>query len=134
MHVLIVSYIYDLPFRGTGNLAKRLRGSWELSDIKQFQSGSPFSVRQNVDYAGVGAGSANQIWNLTVDPSLEPTPFVNDAIWFKKAAFSQPAPGTFGMQPRNILRNPGFWEWDWGSARISRSRRRAGSSFGGNLR
>ncbi len=78
------------------------------------QSGSPFSVRQNVDYAGVGAGSGNQFWNLVGDPSLEPTPFVNDATWFNKAAFAQPAAGTFGQQPRNILRNPGFWEWDLG--------------------
>jgi hypothetical protein len=113
-HALIVSYIYDLPFRGTGTLSRRLLGNWEVSGINQFQSGSPFSVRQNVDYAGVGAGSGNQFWNLTGDPSLEPTPFVNDAIWFNKAAFAQPAQGTFGVQPRNILRNPGFWEWDLG--------------------
>jgi hypothetical protein len=114
-HVLIVSYIYELPFRGTSNVAKRLFGNWELSGINQFQSGAPFSVRQNVDYAGVGAGSGNQFWNLTGDPSAEPTAFVNDALWFNKAAFSQPGAGTFGVQPRNILRNPGFWEWDLGN-------------------
>ena len=78
------------------------------------QSGSPFSVRQNVDYAGVGAGSGNQFWDMTGNPSLEPTSFVNDATWFNKAAFAQPAAGTFGQQPRNVLRNPGFWEWDLG--------------------
>ena len=39
---------------------------------------------------------------------------MNDATWFNKAAFAQPAAGTFGQQPRNILRNPGFWEWDLG--------------------
>ena len=112
--MLIISYIYELPFRGTSSLARRLLGNWELSGINQMQSGSPFSVRQNVDYAGVGAGSGNQFWNLTGDPSLEPTAFVNDATWFNKAAFAQPAAGTFGQQPRNILRNPGFWEWDLG--------------------
>jgi hypothetical protein len=108
-HLLILSYIYELPFRGTANMAKRLLGNWELSGINQFQSGSPFSVRQSTDYAGVGAGSGNQFWNLVGDPSFEPTPFTNDATWFNKAAFAQPAPGTFGTQPRNILRNPGFW-------------------------
>jgi hypothetical protein len=113
-HLLILSYIYELPFRGTANMAKRLLGNWELSGINQFQSGSPFSVRQSTDYAGVGAGSGNQFWNLVGDPSFEPTPFTNDATWFNKAAFAQPAPGTFGTQPRNILRNPGFWEWDLG--------------------
>jgi hypothetical protein len=113
-HVLIISYIYELPFRGTRGLARRLFGNWELSGINQMQSGSPFSIRQNVDYAGVGAGSGNQFWNLTGDPSLEPTAFVNDATWFNRAAFTQPSAGTFGVQPRNILRNPGFWEWDLG--------------------
>ncbi|HJZ98579.1 MAG TPA: carboxypeptidase-like regulatory domain-containing protein [Candidatus Solibacter sp.] len=113
-HVLIISYIYELPFRGSTGLVRRLLGNWELSGINQMQSGSPFSVRQNVDYAGVGAGSGNQFWNLTGDPSLEPTAFVNDATWFNKGAFAQPAAGTFGQQPRNILRNPGFWEWDLG--------------------
>ena len=113
-HALIISYIYELPFRGAGNFARRLFGNWELSGINQFQSGSPFSVRQSTDYAGVGAGSGNQFWNLVGDPSLEPTAFTNDATWFNKAAFAQPAAGTFGVQPRNILRNPGFWEWDLG--------------------
>ena len=45
---------------------------------------------------------------------MEPAPFINDATWFNKTAFAQPAAGTFGQQPRNILRNPGFWEWDLG--------------------
>jgi hypothetical protein len=113
-HVLIISYIYELPFRGSGDLAKRLLGNWELSGINQFQTGAPFSVRQNVDYAGVGAGSGNQFWNLTGDPNLESTAFTNSAVWFNRAAFTQPAAGTFGVQPRNILYNPGFWEWHLG--------------------
>ena len=113
-HVLIISYIYELPFRGHSNLAKRLLGNWELSGINQFQSGAPFSIRKNVDYAGVGAGSGNQFWNLAGDPYLEPTPFTDSSVWFNKAAFTQPAATTFGVQPRNILRNPGFWEWDLG--------------------
>ncbi|MGH9664760.1 MAG: hypothetical protein ACRD9L_10085, partial [Bryobacteraceae bacterium] len=34
------------------------------------------------------------------------------AVWFNKAAFAAPAAGTFGVQPRNALRNPGFWNLD----------------------
>jgi len=113
-HLLIISYIYELPFRGSGSLARRLLGNWEVSGINQMQTGAPFSVRQNTDYAGVGAGSGNQFWNLTGDPSIQPTAFINDAVWFDRAAFAQPAAGTFGVQPRNSLHNPGFWEWDIG--------------------
>src|SRR5262249_57780936 len=73
-HVLIFNYIYELPFwKGSSNLRNRLLGNWEISGVYQAQSGTPFSVRKNVDYAGVGAGSGNQFWNLVGDPHLEPT-------------------------------------------------------------
>src|SRR2546426_647384 len=66
------------------------------------------------DFAGVGPGSGNQFYNLVGDPSLEPTSFTSSAVWFNKNAFAQPAAGTFGVQERNLLRNPGAWYWDMG--------------------
>jgi hypothetical protein len=66
-----------------------------------------------VDYAGIGPGSGNQFWNQVGDPEdVERTSFTDSAVWFNGAAFAAPAPGTFGVQPRNGLRNPGFWEWN----------------------
>ncbi len=114
-HVLIFNYIYDLPFlrSGHGWLSRSL-GGWEISGVIQAQSGTPFSVRRNVDYAGVGPGSGNQFWDLVGDPNIEPTDFTNSATWFDKSAFAQPKAGTFGVQERNLLRNPGFWNWDMG--------------------
>ena len=32
--------------------------------------------------------------------------------YFNIAAFTQPAPGTLGDAPYNLLRGPGFWQWD----------------------
>ena len=114
-HVLIFNYIYELPFlKGSSSWTRRLLGNWEISGVYQAQDGTPFSVRKNVDYAGVGAGSGNQFWNLTGDPHIAVTSFTNSAVWFNKAAFGQPAPGTFGVQKRNLLRNPGFWNVDMG--------------------
>jgi hypothetical protein len=114
-HVLILSSIYEIPFaKGSGSWTRRLLGNWEASSVFQAQSGTPFSVRKSVDYAGVGAGSGNQFWNLTGDPHLEPTAFTDSAVWFNKAAFTQPTAGTFGVQPRNLLRSPGFWNIDVG--------------------
>ena len=112
-HVFIANAIYDIPFlKGSGNWTTRILGNWELSGIYQAQSGTPFSVRNNVDYAGVGAGSGNQFWNLTGDSSTQRTSFTDSAVWFRAAAFTQPAPGTYGIQPRNSLQNPGFWNFD----------------------
>lgn len=113
-HVAILNYIYELPFKGNKGIAHRLLGNWEISGINQWISGTPFSVRQGTDYAGVGAGSGNQFWNLTGDPNISTTAFTDSAIWFNKDAFAQPAAGTFGVQARNILRQPGAWYWDMG--------------------
>ncbi len=114
-HVLIVNYIYELPFvKGASSLLHRLAGNWEISGINQFQSGAPFSVRTGDDFAGVGPGSGAQFWNQVGSADVARTPFTNSATWFNKNAFAQPAPGTFGLQQRNALRNPGFWNWDVG--------------------
>jgi len=114
-HVFIANYIYEFPFlKGSGSLLRRVLGNWELSGINQFQSGAPFSVRNNTDNAGVGPGSGNQFYNLVGDPKIQTTAFTNSAVWFNKDAFARPAAGTFGVQPRNTLRNPGFINWDVG--------------------
>jgi len=110
-HVLLVTYMYNLPSPQSGwRPARYLLEGWAVSGINQFQSGSPFSVAYGTDYAGVGAGSGNQFWNQVGDPGIERTDFTKSAVWFNKAAFAAPAQGTFGVQPRNGLRNPGFWE------------------------
>jgi hypothetical protein len=113
--VLVMNYIYELPFFKNGNAFLRTAlGGWELSGINQFQSGVPLSVRTSEDVAGVGLGSGNQFYNLVGDPSTDPTAFANFATWFDPAAFAKPAAGTYGIQPRNILRGPGFRAWDMG--------------------
>jgi hypothetical protein len=114
-HVFIANYIYELPFKGVSSWTRRWLGNWEVSGIYQAQTGTPFSVRMNVDYAGVGPGSGNQFWNLTGSTSMKVTPFTDSAVWFNKAAFAQPTAGTFSSQNnRNILNQPGFWSWDMG--------------------
>jgi hypothetical protein len=112
-HVLVLNYIYELPiFRGGNGIPHRLLGGWEVSGVNQFQSGVPLSVRTSEDIAGVGTGSGSQFWTLSGDPSADVTAFTNSAVWFNKAAFTRPATGTFGVQPRNILRGPGYRAWD----------------------
>jgi hypothetical protein len=112
-HVFILNSIYAVPLlKGNSGWAGRLLGHWELSGVFQAQTGTPFSVRNNVDYAGVGAGSGNQFWKLTGDPNIAVGSFTDSAVWFNKAAFAVPDAGTFAFQPRNSLRNPGTWNLD----------------------
>src|SRR5262249_9040373 len=82
-HVLIVNYIYDLPIlKGTSSIVRRVFGDWEISGVNQFQSGSPLSVRDSTDFAGVGGGSGSQFWNLVGDPEATRTSFTTSALWF----------------------------------------------------
>jgi hypothetical protein len=114
-HVLVMNYIYQLPrFAGANQVLKFVAGGWELSGITQYQSGLPFSVRTSQDIAGIGTGSGNQFWNLVGDSSANVSAFTSSATWFNPAAFTQPAAGTYGTQPRNSLRGPGFFAWDMG--------------------
>jgi hypothetical protein len=113
-HVMVLNYIYELPFKGSSSMLRRLLGNWEISGVMQANSGTPFSVRRNNDFAGVGPGSGNQFYDLVGDPHAEVSDFTDSALWFNKDAFKQPAAGTFGTQPRNLLRNPGFRTWDMG--------------------
>src|SRR5262245_3190544 len=114
-HVLIANWIYELPFlRERSGWASRALGHWEITGVYQFQSGSPFSVRSNDDFAGVGPGSGNQFWNLVGDPTIEQTPFTTTAAWFNRAAFARPAAGTFGVQARSASRQPHTWNIDLG--------------------
>lgn len=112
---LTMSYVYNLPYRNkTGFLGETL-GSWTLSGTNQFQEGLPFSVRTNIDYAGVGTGSGNQFWNVTGTTSGCGTSFIANAgaTVYCPTAFNAPTTGTFSTQDnRNIFRNPGFWEWN----------------------
>jgi hypothetical protein len=88
---------------------------WALSGINQFEAGKPFSVRENIDYAGIGPGSGNQFWNINGSPNGCSTSFIHGvgATRYCKSAFTAPANGTFAAgQNRNIFNNPGFWEWN----------------------
>jgi hypothetical protein len=113
-NVLVTNYIYKLPiFKDRHDVLGYSLAGWELSGIFQYQSGTPFSVRTSQDIAGVGAGSGNQFWNQVGDSSTSVGDFTPaGVVWFKTAAFAQPAAGTFGTQLRNNLRNPSFWATD----------------------
>ena len=113
---LTISYIYSLPLRGRTSLIRKLFGDWTLSGINQFESGMPFSVRQNIDYAGVGPGSGNQFWNIIGNPYGCSTGFLPNkgATLYCANAFAAPPLGTFASgDTRNLFSNPGFWEWNF---------------------
>lgn len=113
--LLTFSYTYNLPVPRSNAFERMALGGWAISGTNQFASGRPFSVRTNIDYAGIGPGSGNQFWIVSGNPNGCSTPFVlgKGATVYCKTAFTAPAQGTFAPgDTRNIFRNPGFWEWN----------------------
>ena len=116
-HRLSVSYSYLFPFgQGRRYMSESgwvttLLSGWETFGIVTLQSGRPFTVAllSEIDNSGTGRSilgfGANDRPNLVSNPELSnPT----TGRWFNTAAFTFPAPGTFGNAGRNILDGPGY--------------------------
>ena len=116
-HRLSVSYSYLLPFgQGRRYLSESgwmttLLSGWETFGIVTLQSGRPFTVAllSEIDNSGTGRSilgfGANDRPNVVSNPELSnPT----TGRWFNTAAFTFPAPGTFGNAGRNILDGPEY--------------------------
>ncbi len=90
-----------------------LASNWTTSSVIQIRSGAPVNVTTGLDNArnGFFGNAATQRPNLV--PGVDPYGDKNALTgYFNPAAFSQPAPGTFGDLPFNYLLGPGFWQWD----------------------
>jgi hypothetical protein len=118
-HVLVLQYIYDLPFwKSPTNLIQNILGGWQISGATFMRTGTPFTITRSDDRAGVGDGSIGQPVDLVGDPKAGTNgKFSNgsdDNFIFNPGAFAQVPVGAnrFGNSPRNNLRNPGDQQWD----------------------
>jgi len=106
-HVLVLSYIYELPFARTSTgITRALLQGWQLSGISRFESGTPLNVTIPGDRAGIGSGGQRPD---VVSPIVLEETF---SRWFSTASFANPALGTFGNAGRNLIRGPGTNNWD----------------------
>jgi outer membrane receptor protein involved in Fe transport len=94
----------DLAGGALGALASR----WRASGIVAIQSGSRINIITGRDNAL--NGQRNQRVNQVSDDFYaSPRTLTN---YFNRAAFAQPAPGTFGTLMRNALTGPSYWNVD----------------------
>jgi hypothetical protein len=119
-HVLVIHYIYDLPFFrdqsglwATSWAAGRSRAPRSSARARRSRSARPARTSPGVGDVGFG-----QPWDLVGDPNAGANRQFSrgsandDNFWFNPAAFARPANGTFGNAPRNAIRNPGEQQWD----------------------
>ena len=122
-HSLVVNYTYELPlgknkpFGANWNMpTNQILGGWQLTGILTAHSGLPISITPAANNT-VGAASYGFNQRPNIVPGVSPVP-QNQSIhdWINAAAFSQPAPFTFGNAPRFLsnLRAPNYFNWDMG--------------------
>jgi outer membrane receptor protein involved in Fe transport len=108
-HRVALSYIYQLPVRTRSKAADALIANWSISGIATFDNGFPYGPRLSIDNENTGVFAGNEFPNVVGNPSLSnPTP----QRWFNTDAFAVPRAYTTGNAGRNILRGPGFANWD----------------------
>jgi len=109
---LVIAGAYELPFgkgrayMNHGGIADAIIGGWRLSESFTANSGFPFTVFASTSNPAL---SGNLFANVSRTPTVS-TPTL--AEWFNVSAFSNPALYTFGDSGRDVLRGPGFWDFD----------------------
>jgi hypothetical protein len=106
----VANAAYGLP--GSG----RLLGGWQVSAVVGVHSGPPFTPVLSFDNADVQSLLTSERPNLVGDPYAGVCPNAarvgTPACWFNPGAFAVPPAGQFGNAGRNMLRGPGFAQFD----------------------
>ncbi|HZT39254.1 MAG TPA: TonB-dependent receptor [Bryobacteraceae bacterium] len=116
-HRFVASGMYDLPF-GKGRrvganmpaLAEAVLGGWSIGSIVTVASGPPYSVVVAGNPANSGTFSIVDRPNVVGDPYAITRTLQQD---FNTAAFVTHPPFTTGNAGRNIMRQRGFFNWDF---------------------
>src|ERR1700746_1938641 len=110
-HNFVGNVLYELPF-GRGNWLS----GWQLSGIANVHSNVPFTPVLSFDNADLQSVVIAERPNLIGNPYAGVCPnggrVGTPACWFNPSAFALPLPGQFGTAGRNMLRGPGFAEFD----------------------
>jgi hypothetical protein len=105
--------LWDLPrLTRSSWLLRGPLGGWQLTNIWTWRSGTPFSVVSGQDrsLSGIGLDRADLAGNPYLSNDRPTNATINQ--YFNTAAFALNAPGTFGTSPRNLLRNPTYFNVD----------------------
>jgi hypothetical protein len=110
-HYFTLNSVYEIPYSAT-RLRTLFKG-WSLGGIATARSGRPVNITISRAASAV-PGGYNLMQRPDVVPgvSLVPPGGPTPAHWFNSAAFSVPAPGTWGNAGRNLGRGPSLYQID----------------------
>lgn len=130
-HNLVANVIYQLPFHGN-----RLVEGWQLSGIFTAQSGSPFSISDGFDQAGldnnvastrpdVAPGCNPYVRKLVLQPSTN----IVEPQWINSSCFTLEPAGTLGDAGRNTLLGPRLINLDFAILKNTKITERLNAQF-----
>jgi hypothetical protein len=109
-HLVNLTIGYQTP-EFTGAALRALASNWQLSAIASGRSGSWLTVSTGVTGFNGLADRVDQVSDQVYgDKTL--------ANYLNRAAFANPAPGTFGNHRRNSIQGPGAWKTDLAVSRL----------------
>jgi hypothetical protein len=121
-HRFVASYAYDLPighgkaFAGNASgVLNQVIGNWQLAGITSASTGNWFTVTDSAtNLSNSDCGGTVSFFcarpNIAGNPNAHPC--VPGQLFNTCAFATNTIPGTFGNAGRNIVRGPGFQEWD----------------------
>ena len=120
-HHFVGSFMYELPF-GKGHafggsasgFVNQIIGNWQLAGIVSASTGNYFTVTDATSNIGVDCGG-NVLYNCArpnevANPNGRPC--VAGTFFNTCALVSNTTVGTLGTEARNVVRGPGYQEWD----------------------
>ena len=129
-HNLVANVIYQLPFHGN-----RLIEGWQLSGIFTAQSGSPFSISDGFDQAGLFNNVAATRPNVTPGCNpyvrkkiLGPTGII-EPQWINSSCFALEPVGTLGNAGPYTLVGPRFINLDFALLKNTKITERVSAQF-----
>ena len=130
-HVLNFDYVYQAPKLGTrlGNTAvgRKVLDGWEISGVTRIQSGLPFTVGTPSNPGTItNSGARADLNGSPLGTFLYPKLGLQ---WFNPLAFAEPLNGSLGNTGRNILRRPGFDNWNLSLFKNTRISERVTTQF-----
>ena len=133
-HRFVASGVYELPF-GKGRhfgstmpgALDTLFGGWSIGSIITRASGRPYNVVNSGNPANTGTFTVVSRPNLTGDPYSGFTRTLNQD--FNKADFAATPVFQLGSAGRNILRQRGFFNWDFSAHKEFRLQERLRLQF-----
>ena len=127
---LSAGYVYHLP--APGGFLRPLLARWQTSGIVTIQDGTPLNPVYFA-YDGANSGTVNRPNLVPGQPISLPSGQRTPDHWFNTAAFSTPAPFTFGNAGRDIIPGPGIATLDLALERKFSVRERSTIAFRGEF-